>query len=235
MFHRVLPSLGGLMQRKQTSTPPIEERRVWVRHPCRIETTVQPAGSGSDTALLARIRNVSRGGLMLLVNRRIEAGELLGIELPGDDAQAHGTVLVCVLSVNAVAENEWSLSCSFSAELNERDLQLFGVTASQGGESEQRTLVRYACKAHCVYEIIGGTERGRADVHDLSIGGVVLTTATSITVGSLLNLWLRDDHERPVATMLASVVSARSARDGKCTLGCTFLGELTETQLRELA
>jgi hypothetical protein len=172
---------------------------------------------------------------MLLVNRRIEAGELLSIELPDNDAQARGTVLVCVLSANAEADDEWSLSCSFSAELSEDDLQLFGVPAAQGGESEQRTLIRYVCNAHCVYEIIGGTERGRAEVHDLSVGGVALTTATRIAVGSLMNLWLRDANERPIATMLASVVSARTTPDGSCSLGCTFLGELSEGQLRELA
>jgi hypothetical protein len=235
MFHRVLPSLNGLIQRKKPAAPPIEERRVWVRHPCRMETTVQPTGADPVAALAARVQNISRGGLMLSVDRRIEPGELLSIELPGDDAQARKTVLACVLSVNAEGENEWTLSCSFSVELSEGDLRLFGVQASPAGESEQRTLVRYACKANCVYEIIGSAERGQADVQDLSVGGMALATATSIPVGSLLNLWLRDENDCPIATMLASVVSARSAPDGSCTLGCTFLGELSESQLRDLA
>jgi hypothetical protein len=174
---------------------------------------------------------------LLVVDRHIEAGELLSIELPSDDGHSGGTLLACVHSVNAGAEKEWALSCSFSEPLSEGDLRLFGIAAARAGEPEQRTLIRYPCRAMCVFEIIGssGAQRGRADVHDLSVGGVALTTATAIAVGSLLNLWLQDEHEHPIATMLASVVSSRPGPDGTCTLGCTFLGELSESQLHDLA
>src|SRR5438045_1407087 len=60
-----------------------EDRRVWVRFPADLETTVQPAGKAEVVRLAARVRNVSLGGVSLSVDRAFEPGDLLSVELPG--------------------------------------------------------------------------------------------------------------------------------------------------------
>jgi hypothetical protein len=235
MFNRVLPSLGRYVDRKP-STPAVEERRVWVRHPCTAATTVQSASDPQSAPIAARVHNVSRGGVMLVAGRRIDAGELISIELPGRE-ENRGSVLACVLQTEAAGADEWELNCAFAAELSPGDVRLFDVGASDPVEAEQRSLIRYSCRASAVYEVVGGSqaERGGAAVLDVSIGGIGLATAHPIPLGALLNLEVRDAGGRSVATMLASVVTARPAPDGRSVLGCNFMGELSEAQLHRLA
>lgn len=234
MFQRVFPSLGRILAGKRQPPAAIEERRVWVRHPCRTATTVHNASDPQSMPVSAWARNVSRGGVMLVVRRRIEAGELVSIELAGD-GESRGAVLACVLQAEAAAEGEWVLNCSFAAELSLEDLQLFDVASPRAVEAEQRSLIRYSCRATAAYEVLGGSlaERGSAGVLNVSIGGIGLLTAHPICVGTLLSLQLRHVSERLVATMLASVVTARPAPEDRTILGCNFLGELSQEQLAD--
>jgi len=235
MLQRVLPSLGRLVSRK-SSPPPAEERRVWVRHPCRTETTVQSTNDPQSAPIAARVRNVSHGGIMLVADHRIDAGELVSIDLPGDGAN-RGAVLACVLQTEAAGTNEWALNCAFSAELSSDDLRQFDVAFPGLVEAEQRSRIRYSSQAAAVYEVVGDStaERGTAEVLDVSIGDVGLATTHAIGLGTLLNVELSDSGGHRVATMLASVVSARPSTEGRFILGCNFLGELNEEQLRQLA
>jgi hypothetical protein len=235
MFQRVLPSLGRLLGRKKRLVTRVEERRVWVRHPCRLETTVHAASDGDKAPLSARVRNVSRGGIMLVVNQPIAAGDLVSVEVPTDSEPSKGTFLACVLHVHAEAENEWALSCSFAAELSDGELRQFGISSVTTGGEEQRALIRYPCRAQAAYEVVGcSAEHGYASVVNVSVGGIGLSTIQPIAVGTLLNLDLRDSTDRVIATMLASVVSTRPGSEGEFLLGCNFLGELSEAQLRDL-
>jgi hypothetical protein len=235
MFQHVLPVLGRFVGRKTHDAPPTEERRVWVRHPCSLATTVQAAGDAEPTPILARVRNVSHGGIMLVVGRRIEPGDLIRIDLPADSEGGESAVLACVLRVNPAGNEEWTLNCAFSADLSEHDWRVFNLEPPEP-ESERRAMIRYACHAQVIYEVMGGAQaqRGTAQLVNVSTGGIGFATAEAITLGSLLNLELRDSNGTRVAVMLASAVSTQRTRDGRCFLGCNFLGELSEQQLREL-
>src|SRR5690242_3805741 len=94
-----------------------EERRVWVRYPADLETTVQAAGSPDAVRLSARVRNVSLGGVSLAVDRPFEPGDLLSVELPGATEQTRCNVLACVVHVGEMPEGGWVLGCTFSREL----------------------------------------------------------------------------------------------------------------------
>src|SRR5262249_45145490 len=210
---------------------PIEERRVWVRHPCRLETTLQAGNTDESGPISARVRNVSRGGIQLIVDRCIQTGELIGVDLPGPD---QGAVLACVLHAAKAGNREWALNCSFAAELGEEELRLFGASSAPATDVEQRASIRYPCKSRVVFQVVGGdaSQRGLATVLDLSSGGAALSVAHPLAVGTLLDLSLRDEEDRIVASMLASVVRARPAAAGGCTLGCNFIGELTDSQIQ---
>src|SRR5262245_44202126 len=209
MLQRVLPFLERLGRRKATAMP-IEERRVWVRHPCRLETTLQAGDADERAPISARVRNVSRGGIQLIVDRCIQTGELIGVDLPGPD---EGAVLACVLHTAKAGSREWALNCSFAAELGDDELRLFSAASSSSADAEQRASVRYPCKSRVVYQVVGGDalQRGFATVLNLSSGGAALSVAHPLAVGTLLDLSLRDEEDRLVASMLASVVRVRPA------------------------
>src|SRR5215469_16039595 len=97
MLARALASWNRLVRRQWGDRSPDEDRRVWVRFPSGLETTLQPARGPDGPRLGARVRDVSRGGILLVVDRPFEAGELLSVELPAAEGQPPSTVLACVV------------------------------------------------------------------------------------------------------------------------------------------
>ena len=69
-----------------------EERRLWVRYPADVRTSVLP-GSGLPSAeqsrenrVSAMVRDVSAGGANLIVSQAFQPGQMLSLELPQQSA-----------------------------------------------------------------------------------------------------------------------------------------------------
>src|SRR5437667_8626123 len=130
MFERTFSFWRRLVGRStkpmdDSSTELEDERRVWVRYPADLETTYQPAGA-SSVRLSARVHDISRGGVHLVVNRQFQTGDLLSIELPRSNDETY-TVLACIVRVDRATdaegkEPEWTLGCVFSRELGDEEL-----------------------------------------------------------------------------------------------------------------
>jgi hypothetical protein len=105
----------------EVKTPSTTERRQWRRHLSHAETVCEPAGDG--TRLPARVRDVSFGGISLMVRQRLAQGNLLHVNLPGSDSEPR--LLACVVQVSEPAEGSWALGCTFIRELNEQELNRF--------------------------------------------------------------------------------------------------------------
>src|SRR5947209_8464369 len=119
---------GGAAPREGGAGPAADEdRRVWVRYPSSAQTVVQTLGNGIDTRLSARVHNVSRGGINLVLDRSFRPGEMINIELPGGTPESTSTVLACVVHVRELAAGAWSVGCTFSEELGNKDLEAFGA------------------------------------------------------------------------------------------------------------
>src|SRR5262249_49638243 len=97
-----------------------EERRLWGRISCDVETTIAAAASDVGPALPARLRTFSRGGINLSSGSKFEPGALLSVSLPvGDGTQ----ILACVVRCEPLDSGLWELGCTFAAELSDEDLQ----------------------------------------------------------------------------------------------------------------
>src|SRR5438067_13680560 len=66
-----------------TPRPAGAERRAAARHSSTLSITCYPIGGGLTERRRARVRNVSRTGVGLVVDRAWERGVALGLELPG--------------------------------------------------------------------------------------------------------------------------------------------------------
>jgi hypothetical protein len=87
-------------------------------------------GGDGDCGWLAQIRNVSQGGLALVLRRRFEPGAGLAVELLGADPETSSTVLVRVVHVCAQPDEFWLLDCAFLSDLSEDEVQvLTGIPA----------------------------------------------------------------------------------------------------------
>src|SRR5437762_3498731 len=121
---------GWLMFEKIWQRAPIKsgelaeaDRRIWDRLPSERQTIVL-ADDGEH--LSARVQNVSRGGVRMLVNRKVEAGAMVSIALPAGEGEAHSTILACVVHIDAAGDGVWSMGCSFATELSDAEFQTLG-------------------------------------------------------------------------------------------------------------
>jgi hypothetical protein len=98
---------------------------VWQRHPSELLGTCQPLAARQDRDLTweGYVRDISRGGLSLVLKRRFEAGTALVLEVTFPGAREPQSLLLKVTNVRALPGNEWALGCSFLSRLSEERLQ----------------------------------------------------------------------------------------------------------------
>ena len=95
------------------ATPAIE-RRAFVRHLCDIGAVVN--------ACPARIQDISRGGVKVVVSRRFEVGTVLKLEVPIGDEENVQMILARVARVIQEPTGSWSLGCSFVKEISQEEM-----------------------------------------------------------------------------------------------------------------
>jgi hypothetical protein len=242
MFGRTVSFWKRLLGRQApaeaaAAVPPAQdERRVWLRYPADLETTVLPAGGGDPVRFTARLRNISLGGVSVSVDRPFEPGDLLSVELPGATEQSRCTVLACVVHVHRGAGGEWILGCTFSRELSEEDLEALGAHRERHGPSDQRTWVRFACAVKASYQAIAeeGAAPRPAKVVNVSASGVGLVVGEPVENGTLLSVELHAARGAFTRTMLACVVHVTARAEGEWALGCNFIRSLSAEDLKAL-
>ena len=104
------------------------ERRAWVRTPNDHEVSCQPMAASSkeelDTAWLGRVRDISVGGIALLLNHRFEPGTALIVEL-SERPKVLRHLLVHVIHATPEPNGRWILGCAFDCALSQQELQTF--------------------------------------------------------------------------------------------------------------
>jgi hypothetical protein len=227
--------LGAAPQLDDTATQVAEERRQSARY--RIDQTVRYAPASPDAQALgsgtATVRNISAGGISLIMDREFSPGQLLSIELPDNGSEAT-SVLACVVYVNAEADGRWAVGCTFASDLGPADLQTF----SSGGSApdEQRSQPRHECAIEATYSPIGEEcdEPLPARVLNISTAGVGLAVSHSIQVGKLLNVELRSTGQDNFRNLLCCAVHVTELGSGEWLVGCNFITELEESALKSL-
>lgn len=218
----------------QTATAE-DERRAWVRYPASVELQFIPLGEEEETALSAQVQDVSRGGIKLVAARPFEQGSMLTVILPGE-GQASLSVLACVVHCRQLADEEWAVGCSFSAELEEADLQTFGAQKSRPASTDGRNWARYPChvKALCRLAIEPERPAWPAKVLNISASGMALQLDRDLPTGTLLSADLHSGQGPGTLTILACVVHVTLQPNGERITGCNFIRELSESDLKKL-
>ena len=239
MFGQKLSFLRRFLGREGAVPNPVpkqEERRFWVRYPADLETSVQLADFPSEERAHARIRDISCGGINLVVDQRFQAGELLSLELPSlDNPERVFTMLACVVRSTPEPGGRHSLGCVFSRELTDDDLFSFDARRVRHAPEDQRSWMRFPCQLRATFNKIGEPETLMRDarVCNISASGVGLEVKEAIDVGALLNVHVagKPGHER---TLLACVVHVVKQGDADWQLGCNFIRELSESDFQSM-
>ena len=127
----------------------------------------------------------------------------------------------------------WSVGCTFAAELAEDDLQAFRPHRVKAPVADQREWVRFPCRAQATFQVRAPAAPAPAEVLNVSASGIGLRAAADLQVGELLSLELRGAG-RPALTTLACVVRVTTEPGGAQVLGCNFIGDLADDDLRAL-
>jgi hypothetical protein len=239
MAERIISAWGQLLSMRPQLASAYSlgtERRAWVRMPCDLTTTYQLTHKSDGGRLPARVQNICAGGINVLVERSLEPGTVLSVELPGAAERPSCTVLACVMHCTPLPTEGWAIGCALVTELDDEELQPLGAKRLRSDASDQRKWVRFTCDVQATYRRIRMTERERrpARVIDISAGGLNLLVADPVDGGTLLSLQLQGSSEQPAQTMLACVVRVAADPTGQWVLGCTFMRELTGRELEAL-
>jgi hypothetical protein len=239
MFERTMSlwrRLIGSRCRRPAEGVAVEDRRIWVRHPADLQTTCRLVSAANSFRFAAVVRNISVGGLSLLVDREFTPGELLNVELPGPNEAENYCALACVVHVAPQENGQWLVGCIFARELSDEDLAPFGARRSRPQAADQRSWERYACNVRATYQLANEPTCGphQAQVLNISASGVGLLVSQAIDNGALLSVNLRPAAGGAGKTMLACVVHVAPQGEGQWTLGCNFITELTESDLLAL-
>jgi hypothetical protein len=103
--------------------PAVAERRRWVRYPTNMGTFWQTV-TGQEICYSARVQDISRGGVRLLVNQRFEPGTLVRILL-------NKAVEARLVHATPTPDHKWALGCEFTAVLSEQEVQNLLQTPSR--------------------------------------------------------------------------------------------------------
>jgi len=99
------------------------ERRVGIRHPCRLESWCQPLGLGSEPAWEGQVCDISAGGLRLVLGRRFECGAVLQVKLLQKDDAAPAGLVARVVRIQPQGSSRWALGCQLIPPLDAEELQ----------------------------------------------------------------------------------------------------------------
>jgi PilZ domain len=100
-----------------------DDQRQWQRFEADVSATFQLVATAEQTPRPAKVVNLSVAGIGLMVDRAVENGALLSVELHNASGTVERTMLACVVHVNRQPKGQWALGCNFIRSLGEKDLQ----------------------------------------------------------------------------------------------------------------
>jgi hypothetical protein len=107
--------------------PVLIERRAWVRYDSNLEVSCHATGAMQDAGWPGKIRNISAGGVALVLRHRFKPGTPLVVELVGLPEEAPSRLQVRVVHARAALSEGhscWILGCSFPTPLSEDELRI---------------------------------------------------------------------------------------------------------------
>lgn len=165
--------------------------QAWLRLPSDRRQTLTSVG-GPKEQWEARVLNISPSGIGLQVPRAFTPGQVLSVQLPGNNGQAARAVLAYVIRAQLQSQ-QWLLGCSFAMELSEADLAGFGARKERPLGGDVRSWVRFPCDVHTMRTPVALHDGPRwpARIVSHTASGLLLISEREFEPGALLQVdWL---------------------------------------------
>ena len=107
---------------------------------------------------------------------------------------------------------------------------------SPNGNADRRQWPRYPSNAETTIQpaVPAGVSRLPAKVRNVSCGGINLLAGHGFATGTLLHLDLPATTRHPAHALLTCVINVSTPMNSTWALGCSFIRELSEPELRAL-
>ena len=100
-----------------------QDRRKYDRYPCELMAECGPAAGSEEQVWHGRVVEMSRGGMLVAVRRRFEAGAILRVRVTRRAGGTTTTLLARVVHVRPEQDGEWFLGCRLAKDFNTDDFQ----------------------------------------------------------------------------------------------------------------
>jgi hypothetical protein len=229
----------------RTGAPPANRRQV-DRHPCHLKAQWRCLGSEEDNLHTAEVQDISHHGVGLIVNDRLERGNVLHVTLQGVPERLARPFLVRVRRVRAHPGGSWMIGCTWVTKLDREALQALRESARppQPGRGElssapspgsrlvnRRSSPRRqgASVAVLIFRPNDPSEKIAGCVLGRSLGGLSLSTSRPFLAGTVLQLY--PTHASPGLCCVRVRVKHCSPLGKEWRLGCQFMGTATSEDL----
>jgi hypothetical protein len=104
----------------------LRERRAWLRFECDLKVTCRARNPRKEVGWIAQVRDISQGGVGLLLRHRFRPGTEMLVELRGAEGQPGPTCPIRVVRAEpALVDGHayWVLGCVFVTPLSEEEMQ----------------------------------------------------------------------------------------------------------------
>jgi hypothetical protein len=107
------------------SEPSGIERRASTRYPCNLATSCRLVAALAGEAWPGRVRNISAGGISLVLNHEVNSGDLISIELRSTTRNFTRAIQVRTIYCIEHPSGDWILGGSFVQPLSDDELKAF--------------------------------------------------------------------------------------------------------------
>jgi hypothetical protein len=120
-----MPEPNQELQPSPVGARPLD-RRAWIRFGADLEAACHAKGAMKDAGWTAKVKDISKGGIGLLLRHRFHPGTQLMMELKSRDGIfCHQAAITVVRVIAFLSGNrpQWFMGCTFDAPLSDEELQ----------------------------------------------------------------------------------------------------------------
>lgn len=88
-----------------------------------LEASCHPIASAKDEPWPAQVRELTAGGIGLMIKRRFEPGTLLAVELQSSTTDFSRTLVARVIHAKSQGGGDWVIGCILASKLDEEELE----------------------------------------------------------------------------------------------------------------
>jgi hypothetical protein len=103
--------------------PRADERRRATRYPCWLRGACRPFGASLLERRASILRDLSTGGVNLMIDRPVDRGAALAVELEGIGGRSGRYLLAHVAHIIEDSQGQWLVGCAFDRSLSEEEVR----------------------------------------------------------------------------------------------------------------